>query len=397
MISMVRRLALGLLASSLLTVLLVVSAPGAAQAFPRLFWLHNVTPYTLQIAKFQNNVPEYSHLEAPRPGTILEPGQMLEFRLDEMRLSASDGPHVDYHFDVLDDNDASFGSFWASMFWGPSYGRSSRGEFTARPSGMTLEFADQDIYIYDKKGEVDISKLSVDRQADFVGNMCDSDRATCLYSETGARKPASSEERDLIAPVENFTCAEIKKDLKMDDKRTLENAWGVEVWAKGGVKGSFEAGIKLKYSGKYVTSSSFEQSTGFEVPPRYRGRWLSTVPAWRYTGDYSIVASDGPGTVWTIKGVTVDTPHPDGFTAQQTRGAPILPSSRAVVEKIDPTTMGSRKFPDCPSHLDAAPAPDTVDIEPESAEPDQVTPGDAEPPATTATTEQPDVGEDDTP
>jgi hypothetical protein len=169
------------------------------------------------------------------------------------------------------------------------------------------------------------------------------------------------------------------------------------VWAKSGVKGSFEAGIKLKYSGKYVTSSSFEQSTGFEVPPRYRGRWLSTVPAWRYTGNYSIVATGGPGTVWTIRGVTVDTPHPDGFTAQQTRGAPILPSSRAVVEEIDPTTMGSRRFPSCPSHLNAAPAPGTVDIEPESAEPDQDPPGATEPPATTATDEQPDVGADDGP
>ena len=391
---MVRRSAVWVLAVALLTGLFVAVGPGVAQALPRSFWVHNFTATTLRITKYQNWEESFLNLEAPGEEVIIEPGEMLQIDLDAPS-SLSNGPNVQYDFDVLDDTDAAIGAFWLAIYWAPNYGRDSRGAFTKRTAGsqgMTLDFQNQDIFLNDKKGDIDITNMNAERQADFVANMCDSDRANCFFQLTGDRKPAVGEERDLIVPIENYTCAAVPEKLKTVDKRTLSNKWGVEIWFKGGVKGSWESGIKAKYEGSYVTSHDFEQETEFHIPPRYVGRWVATVPVYRYTGVYTIVASRGPGTRWRITGLTVDSPHPQGFTKEQNKGVAIKPRSRPITEPIDPTTLAVSGFPKCPAHLEEGPAPGTFEVQPQPVEPDP----NAADTTTPTTAEQTEVGRDDT-
>lgn len=350
MSSILRRSAALLLTMGLLSCLAVTATAGIAQAATRGFWIHNYTTKSVHIRQQQNQFDNrryfpHDNFEVPANGTVITPGETLHVELDAEHDS---GNKVWFGLDVKDDG-GPIGKIELTLAVPPSryvsY-RDSWGKYYPYQGfpAMNLVTNSQDIYLYEPPGDIDVSRLSFERQRNFIGNMCDNGDADCVFRLTGERRPAWGESRDVIEPVDNFSCDNVEEKFKTVDKRELSNSWGIEFSYKAGVKGTWEAGIKVRYSGKYTTSHLFEKETTLTVRPAYRGRVVSTVPVWRYTGDFTVISHTDPRTRWTIKGITVDSPNSDGFTARDTGDKAIIQTLTLISSRISPAELAARDW-----------------------------------------------------
>jgi hypothetical protein len=289
------------------------TADFGAQATTRAFWIHNLSTKKLDISSVSNMVtdgyPAHDNNELPAVGTSIGPGETMRIELDD---GGAQGNRVRFELDVNNDNGAGFG--YITLFMDVDAFNVRRSNWMAKGGPMQWEFESQDIYMFEPTGDIDVSSLSSDEVGDFVSSMCDQDDFSCSFQLTGERAEARSEARQIGETIQNATSHAIEEEQEVTDRRTLENAWGVEMSV--GVKGAFSAGLKVKYSGKFVESHEFKKSTRFTIQPGEQGWIESTVPVYRYTGNYTIVSKSSPSRKWTIRNVTVDSPHPEGFPAK---------------------------------------------------------------------------------
>ena len=363
MSSTLRRLAAVLLTIGLVTGLMVATGPGTAQAATRGFWIHNYTTKSMVLTSKQgvDDPAHYYYLfnnyEVPPVGALIPPGQMMHLELDYGYRKKNE---LHLTFDTVHDGWLIGSAFIALTVGGDEFKtRSSRGRYGSNvgPPILRVVSHSQDVYLYEPPGEIDASTVSLDAQSSFVGNMCDNGDARCGFTVTANGVPTGSHEIDITRPEANFTCDPITKKYTLIDKRRATTSWGVEVSAKGGVKDSWEVGMKAWTSGSYTNEWSYNDEKTLTVKPAYRLRVLSTVPVLRYAGVFTVLTNEEPQTKWSFR-TAVDTPYP-ADSMPLGNGKTLRFEFRDIATPISPAELAERDW-DCPK-------PATADDDADSA------------------------------
>lgn len=313
------------------------------------FELYNFTQYDVRLNGYDSGTRTSTDDIYWAPGTVLQPGQALQFSLNNTDFSSGGASYGDYFGINLTSLDPAQSTTWdvALEVWNPGFGndalttcsvKSSNGSSCSPTPNTGIATDTYNVILMDKPGTVvTVPPSESQQESEVLDNLCGGE-ATCTFSPTSfVQTMGNPHTPTQYNPIVNDTSLQQSTDYTVTDTAQVDASYTVSDKVSANLSAAVKEEVTVQYGQTWTNSQQYTYDLTLPIPPHTVGTLTATDPVDRYTGDFTVKVGN---TTWDLQGVVVDDPIPGAGTFTFTT-PPITSTTPAAGTSaaVTPTTL----------------------------------------------------------